>query len=485
MKSIRTFLLLRLLGGASLVLACAGLVVYLVVTRSLEAQFDRNLANRIQGIASILFQEQDHVEFEFSEQIMPEYGRPDCPDYFELWFKDGRLLERSESLRGEDLKYPSTPSDTPMHWAAALPDGRPGRYVARMLEVHHVSPEEGPDRPQAAQILAVIGSGLEDLVASERELLANCILVSLALIALIAGLSWTAVDRGLEPAKRLAARLDAINVRHLPERLDIGELPRELKPVADKTDALIQRVDTALKRERRTTADIAHELRTPISEVLTASEVALRDARDVDGAMKALATIRNVAWRMGRSVSTLLKLARLDMGAEKFDRERVDLGELVAELLRALAALGRERDLQVDNCVELSERVDGDREVVRIVVSNLLSNALYYSPRAGRVECRLDRARDGWRFVVENEAPDLLPADLAALSDPFWRKDHARADRDRSGLGLALSRALADKTEMRLEFELEAGLFRAMLSGNGWSAADSATASRTHERAAP
>jgi hypothetical protein len=74
-------------------------------------------------------------------------------------------------------------------------------------------------------------------------------------------------------------------------------------------------------------------------------------------------------------------------------------------------------------------------------------------------------------LVVENEAPELLPADLAALSDPFWRKDHARADRDRSGLGLALSRALADKTEMKLEFELEDGLFRAMLTNRAWQPA--------------
>jgi two-component system sensor histidine kinase QseC len=469
-------LLVRLLGGAAIVLACAGFVVYLVVTRSLEAQFDRSLTNRIQGFASILFQENDHVEFEFSEQLMPEYGRPERPDYFELWFKNGELLERSESLRDQHLSLPAVASDTPMHWAAALPDGRPGRYVAQLIEVHHVSPEEGPARPQAAQVVAVIASGLDELVTSERELLINCILVSLALIALIAVLSWMAVDRGLEPAKRLAAKLDAIDVQHLPERLEVGEMPRELQPVADKTDALIQRVDTALKRERRTTADIAHELRTPISEMLTASEVALRDARDVDGAMKALATIRNVAWRMGRSVSTLLKLARLDMGAEKFDRERVELGDLVAEILRALAAIGRERDLQVDNLVEPSERIEGDREVMRIVVSNLLSNALYYSPRGGRVECRLDRARKDWRLVVENDAPDLLPADLAALSDPFWRKDHARADRDRSGLGLALSRALADRTGLRLEFELVDGRFSAILTngagrtGGSWDA---------------
>jgi two-component system sensor histidine kinase QseC len=470
-KSIRTYLLLRLLGGSAFVLSAAGVLVYFAVARSLEAQFDRALSNRIQGIASLLFQEKDHVEFEFSDQLMPEYEREVEPDYFELWFSDGKLLERSDSLRSSDLTVPVTVSSTPVHWAAALPDGRPGRFVAQSVEVHHVFPEEGPNRPIAATVVAVIGAGMEQLAAAERDVMFECALVALVLIGVIGVLSWSAVDRGLAPAKRLAATLDAIDVQHVPERLDVGEVPRELAPVAEKTNALIQRVDAALERERRTTADIAHELRTPISEVLTASEVALRDGRDPEGARRALATIRSVAWRMGRSVSTLLKLARLEMGAETFDRESVELGELTAELLRTLATLERERGLRIENSVGLAERVDGDREVLRIVVSNLLSNALYYTPAGGRVACRVERAGDSWTFTVENDAPDLTEADLSALADPFWRKDRARADRDRSGLGLALSCALSERAGMHLGFDLDRTdsgcVFRAALAGRG------------------
>ncbi len=468
MKSIRSFLLSRLLGGAALVIAAAGLAVYLVVTRSLEAQFDRNLADRVLGFASILFQAEDEVEFEFSDQLMPEYEREERPAYFELWFEDGRVLERSNSLRGEDLAVPGTPTYEPLHWTAELPDGRHGRFVARLIEVHHVYPEEGPDRPDAAIILIAVARGREELIAAERTVLIQCVAASLVLIGLIAFICWIAVERGLEPANRLAATLDAIQVDHIPERLDAGELPSELEPMAEKTDALIQRLDAALKRERRTAADIAHELRTPISEVLTVSEVALRDGRDPEVARRALGTLRDVAWRMARSVSTVLKLARLEMGAETFDaRETVDLGGIVQELLRSLSALERERGLQVKNLVDVGELVDGDRDVLRIIVSNLMSNALYYSPPRGIVECRLERLQGQWRFLVENDAVDLRPEDLRTLSEPFWRKDRARADHNRSGLGLALSRALAAKTGMELTFELEDGTFHAILTGPG------------------
>ena len=464
MRSIRSYLLTRLLGGAALVLAGAGFAVYFVVTPSLEAQFDANLANRVQGFASILFQVENHVEFEFSQELMPEYGREELPFYFELWFEDGRLIERSDSLADGDLVLQGTPTDEPTHWTAPLPDGRRGRFVAQLIEIHHVHPEEGPKRPIAAKVVVVVAAGREELVAAQRTVLVDCFVVSVVLIALIAILSWTAVKSGLEPANRLAAALDAIEVDHLPQSLEVGELPAELGPVAEKTDALIRRVDTTLERERRTTADIAHELRTPISEMLTVSEVALRNGRDAEGVRRALGTVRHVAWRMARSVSTLLKLARLEMGAETFDREGVNLGGIVGEILRSLSPLERERELRVNNLVGAAGLVEGDREVLRIVLSNLLGNALYYSPRRGLVECRLELLDGGWRFLVENDAPDLRSEDLRVLSEPFWRKDRARADRSRSGLGLALSRALAEKTGLEMAFELEDGTFRAVLT---------------------
>jgi signal transduction histidine kinase len=485
-RSIRSYLLTRLLGGAALALASAGAGVYLVVARSLEAQFDRNLSDRVQGFASILFQVEDEVEFEFSDELMPEYERGERPEYFELWYADGRLLERSNSLGGEadggkHLALPAPPTPAGMHWSAPLPDGRPGRYVAQAVEVHHVYPEEGPERPRAATLHVAVARGREELARAERWVLSNCVAGFLALLGLIAFVSWRAVERGLQPAERLAATLGAIRVDDLPSGLEVGELPAELAPMAHKADLLIRRVDAALQRERRTAADIAHELRTPISELVTVSEVALRNGLDAESNRRALSTVRDVAWRMGRSVATLLKLARLEMGAEVCEQEGVDLGGLVREILRSLAPLERERGVSAVNRVAPGELVLGNRDVLSIVVSNLLSNALHYSSAGGAVECwleRPDRTAGAWRFAVQNRTGALAPDDLRALTEPFWRKDGARADRDRSGLGLALSKALADETGMELSFELEGETFRALLSGGEGSPAGAEDARR-------
>ncbi|MCP3915218.1 MAG: hypothetical protein GY711_06665 [bacterium] len=473
MRSIRAYLLRRLCAGVALLLLAAGFGVFVVFTRSMEGQFDLNLTDRVQALASILIQaEEDEVEVLFSDELMPEYDpvRDDPehrPAYFELWYDDGRLLEASESLEGKRLAIAPTPGMEPQHWTAVLPDGREGRYVVQRVVVHHVYPEEGPDRPTAAKILIVVARGREDLVAAERMVLIYCTIAALVLIAAIVLLARQAVERGLAPANRLGATLDAIQVEDLPERLDVGPVPAELVPVAEKVDALIQRLAVALERERRTSADIAHELRTPISELLTLSEVHLRNGRSngngKDGAHEALGTVRDVAWRMGHSVSTLLKLARLETGSETFENEPVDVGAVLVELLRPHAANQRARELRVHNDVEPDETVDGDEDALRIVLSNLIGNATHYSPTGGTVRIALERDDAGWRLHVENAAPGLAPADIDTLTQPFWRKDRARADREHAGLGLALSRALADRVDLDLSFRLEDGVFRASL----------------------
>ena len=280
----------------------------------------------------------------------------------------------------------------------------------------------------------------------------------------VVGLVWHTTRRGLAPARRLAAALDAVSVDDPPAGLDVGEMPVELAPMRDTSDALIRRAVAALQRERRTTADIAHQLRTPISEILTVSEVALRGGAQNGSATRALGTTRDVAWRMGRAVSTLLQLARLEGGTDGFEEAAVPVGAVAREQLRSLAALERERGLTVQLAIDEEAVILGSREVVEIVLGNLLSNALYYAPEGSTVHCTLTGEGPEWRLAVDNEAPGIRPEDLEALTQPFWRKERERTDGDRSGLGLALSTALSERTGTELRFELEAGRLVAALS---------------------
>lgn len=472
MRSIRGFLLSRLLAGSVAVLALGGALVFLFFVRSLEAQFDRNLADRVQGFASILFQVEDEVEVEFSEELMPEYDDAEAPAYFELAFPDGPLLERSPSLFFARFRLAGdrTPrfEDEPEFWTARLPDGREGRFVAQEIEVHHVYPEEGPDRPEARRVQVVVARGREDLVRAENTVLVFCVLAVLLLCGLVAALSWWTVARALAPVRSLASTLDALEINRLPSELELPPMPEELSPMADTARALVDRVEEALDRERRTTADIAHELRTPISELITVSDVALRGGDEPGELKRGLSMIRDTAWRMGRSVSTILKLAWLEMGSEEHEAAPIDLALLIRDQLRPLNSLARDRGLTIQQDVPFGDTAFGDPDSVRIIVANLIGNALRYAPAGDRVVLRLeDSGPERWELSVENRARDLSPEDLDSLADPFWTKRRKPADRHRFGLGLALSRALAERADLALHFHLTEGNFRAALSGPG------------------
>ena len=465
--SIRGTLLRRLLVGGTAVLLLAGAVVFGVVRNSLAEQFDANLEDRLKGLASLLFQQGEVLMFEFSGELMPEYEREALASYFHLRFEDGRDIERSDSLAGRDIEPPSPGADDEaLFWDLDLPDGRPGRAVVRTVEVHHVYPEEGPDRPQVARVSIAIARGIEERTAAERTVLIGVVATILVLLALLSFITLRAVRRGLAPAERLARTLADLDPDRLPERVAFGGVPAELLPVARTTDALVGRLDEALRRERRTTANIAHELRTPISEMVTVSEVALHEEEDPDGKQEAIETVRGIAWRMGRTVSTLLKLARLESHAVDGIAETVDLAELVRAVHKG-ATLARVGEAPV---VELhlppdpaDASVTGDPEALSIVVSNLLENALHHAPRDTTVHVHVERDARGHALRIENAALDVKESDLAHFEEPFWRKDLARSDRDRSGLGLALARAVAERSGLELGFTLEGGAVVARL----------------------
>lgn len=455
--SLRGYLVSRLLLGTAAVLLPAGLAVWLVAARALERQFDRNLTDRVQALASLLFQVEDEVELAFSDELMPEYSAPEAPDYFELRYEDGRELELSESLGGVPLALDRAIGGELALWNAELPDGRAGRFAAQVVAVHHVYPEDGPQRPPTARIRMVVARGREGMVAAERALLAQCAGSALLIGALLAVLALRTVDRGLRPALRLASALGALEVDRLPERLEVGPQPRELLPVADTAEALVRRVAEALERERRTTADIAHELRTPIAELLAVAEVALRNGHDPRDTRASLAQVRDLASGMGRTLTTLLKLARLEMGAEAFGEEPIDPGALIDEVRRPLRAAERDRDLRVEVDLTRAGTLQADADVLRIVLSNLLGNAVHHSPARSSVGVRVTVAGHAWQIEVENAAPGLDGRDLADLARPFWRKTSEQGLDDHAGLGLALSRALAEHAALELSFSLDAG----------------------------
>jgi len=281
----------------------------------------------------------------------------------------------------------------------------------------------------------------------------------LATVLLLVGASMAAITvlvvsvvvrRGLQPLAQLAERAGMIDAASLQLRFPMEQLPAELLPIAGRLNELLARLEAAFERERQFSADVAHELRTPIAELRSLTEVALRWPDDAAATKRTLQEALAIALQMESVVTRLLALARCEAGQMAVRREPVAVAALVAELWEPLAEPARQKNLIVTIGVPAEAQWEADPALLRGILANLLANAVEYCPAGGSVEVRFD----GNELRVANATDNLSESDLPHLFARFWRKDPARSSGTHCGLGLALARAFARAMECDLKASL-------------------------------
>jgi two-component system sensor histidine kinase QseC len=250
----------------------------------------------------------------------------------------------------------------------------------------------------------------------------------------------------MRPLDEIGDAVERIDPATLGGRFDVAKLPVELRSVAEKLNELLSRLDDAFRRERRFTANVAHELRTPIAELRSLAEVAIQwPPADAESAASGFGDVLAVARQMESVVAALLAIARCQAGQEPLAFKPVALDEVIAEAWRPFAAAARARCLETPFC-RTDAVVETDRTVLLVVLRNLFANAAAYTPTGGRIWCEADgRGGEHCVLAVLNTNDSLTTKDLPLLSEPFWRKDASRGtSSENAGLGLSLVAAYAN-----------------------------------------
>lgn len=461
--------------GVAVVAGLASWAFYSSAAAIQRRELDGRLRQQARTLAALTSWEagERDLELEFSDGLMPDYlpGPDAC--YFELWRGDGSVLERSRSLGGGDL--PGAPWDAAAvepgseRWFdLPLPDGRPGRAVRIGYEVDEgFRPAGGAfdvpavvHYPLAVVTVARSRAELDEGLVALRWTVAvtGCALAGAA--ALVVSLL---VAMGLRPLRRLGDAVARLDPHELPPSVAAGPMLRELRPIRERLDELLQRVRAALARERRMAANLAHELRTPLAELQSLTEVASRWPDDEAHRERALRTAHAISRRMSMLVETILRLARASQGEFVVRREPVCLVQLLRDVWRELAEERRRAGATAMPPTPPGElpttlSVPSDAGALRIVLANLLDNAIEYG--GGAVpSLRLARVGDDVLCELRNPATGVTAADLSSFGERFWRGDRARAQGDGShaGLGLALARELCSRIGATLDFALHDG----------------------------
>jgi two-component system heavy metal sensor histidine kinase CusS len=253
--------------------------------------------------------------------------------------------------------------------------------------------------------------------------------------------AWAARS-GLRPLRRMSVVARGISAQSLNARLPEEQMPPELAEMAHSFNAMLGRLDDSFQRLSAFSADIAHELRTPLSNLLTHTQVTLTRPRPLEDYREALhSNLEELQW-MAQLVNDMLYLAKADHGLLMPKREALDLAQEADLLLEFFAPLAD--DARVTLSREGSARVHGDRSMLRRALSNLLDNALRFTPATGEVRVKMSEQPDGLRFSVENSGGGIDPQVLPRLFDRFYRADPARQEgsSEHAGLGLAITQSI-------------------------------------------
>lgn len=265
----------------------------------------------------------------------------------------------------------------------------------------------------------------------------------IVLAALVTGfLGWMVVRRGLAPLHAIKREAAAITADRLHSRLHTESIPSELLDLANALNQMLARLENSFRRLSDFSSDIAHELRTPVSNLLTQTQVMLSRARTVDEYQDVLASNAEELDRMAKMISDMLFLAKADNDLVSPSLEAIDLRAEAEGLASFYEAVAEENSITLT--VEGNAAASGDRLMLRRAIGNLLSNAFGHTPRGGHIRVWLGMRGDRMAIVqVENSGETIPPEHLPRLFDRFYRADPSRNRRaDGVGLGLSITRSI-------------------------------------------
>jgi heavy metal sensor kinase len=277
------------------------------------------------------------------------------------------------------------------------------------------------DLRSAALILTAVGAGI-------------------LLLGLVGG--WWLASRAIRPIEDISATAVKISGGDLAQRINVAETESELGRLASVLNSTFARLEAAFSQQRQFTSDAAHELRTPVSVMLTQTQTTLNRERSAAEYRETLESCQRAAQRMRRLIESLLELAKLDAGQQPMKRSRFDLANTARDCVALIEPLAAARHVKIISDIPPLECV-GDSERLSQVITNLLTNAITYNKENGEVRLEGEAKNGSVILRVSDTGVGISADDLPRVFDRFYRVDSSRTSGN-TGLGLAISKAIVE-----------------------------------------
>ncbi|MEJ5992396.1 heavy metal sensor histidine kinase [Ramlibacter sp. PS3R-8] len=255
--------------------------------------------------------------------------------------------------------------------------------------------------------------------------------------------SWLIARTGLSALRRFRRLAASIGARSLSQRLSAAGLPEELRELAEELNAMLERIDSGYRRLQEFSADLAHELRTPVATLLGRSQVALSQRRSPEELREVLVGNIEELERLARLISDMLFIAQADHGPAALQLESVLLHDEAARVAEYLSLVAEEKEVSVQ--VVGQANVRADPLLVQRAITNLLSNAIRHARAGSAVSITIGGVEGRTTLAVNNVGEPIPEEHLGRIFDRFYRVDASRARLSGgTGLGLAIVRSIME-----------------------------------------
>ena len=490
--SLRIRLTLSCAIAIAVLLAGLGVTLYVSLRRAFVSRFDLSMRSRAVLLINAIdwdSRQGIHLGEDSSHRAGP--SGLELPRYYQIWTRRGQSLLVAGALHGHQLRFDPHPTHGGSFLLVTFFKHRAAReYIFQIVrkpdddEQHgqhqhgqqdpgpnhhltHVRPtaehrEDGPHHPDRAKLrhyIIAVAKSTGELDAALDSLGWSLIVACSAATLLSAAVMWHLLERGFRSVDKVADAITRVGTKNLSDRVAIADAPKELRPIIDRLNQLLQRVEDTVNREKALTADIAHELRTPLAGMRAATELAVSRPREAEEYRRIFRDVLASEMQMQQLVENLLVLARLEAhGARTHPLEDCDYVTMIQCLLDERSAEIHQRHITTQIKLANPAVIRAPKELLRIVLRNVIDNAVAYVNDGGTI--RISGHFNSKSFVMEigNTGSQIPSQDAHMVFERFWRGDHARADSHRhSGLGLSIVRQAVENIGGMVSVRSEAG----------------------------
>lgn len=436
----------------AMILLATGYLYWVLVT-NLDREDGRVLTDNLNNIRFLIHSVPSGA-LRLEAEEAATWPQPPAPQiYFRVFDQDARLLVETPGM-SEELPTPSVTDLT----ALSATEGLSCEVVSRSGKVFQtLTARVDENRVSPARFIEVgIDRANEEHVLDQyRERLWLVLSLSVFVCALV---GYLIARTGMRPIESIGRTAEQIRLATLHERIAIAGLPAELSGLAATFNSMLDRLEDSFTRISQFSDDVAHELRTPISNLRGELEVALSKARPVEYYRDILESSLEECGRISRVIQSLLFLARAENATDWLPRDEVDVGRELKAIQEFYDAAAAEAGVQLRVSVEPALKASLDRTLFQQAVSNLVSNAIGHTPEGGLVEIAACVDTGLLKVSVVDTGRGIPAEHLPRVLDRFYRVDRARAGSIQNvGLGLSVVKSIVDRHGGHIEIDSKVG----------------------------